>query len=156
MVLATGFLSGLAPKAPGTFGSAACLLTWTLLQLACGPMNGQFAWLFFGCTTVVGWYATSCYLRQKRSAGFEGEDPQEVVIDEWAGLSLALLAAAPDSTLDLLLAFVLFRIFDIIKPPPVSNAERLPGAAGIMTDDLVAGSYAFLILKLLRIYVLPA
>ena len=137
-------------------GSAACLLAWWLLQEAIPAAGTELAWAFFACSTAFGWIATSRYLQEKRSAGYEGEDPQEVVIDEWAGLSLTLLAASPSSALDLLLAFVLFRFFDIIKPPPVSNAERLPGATGIMLDDLVAGGYALLILQLLRLYVLPA
>lgn len=68
------------------------------------------------------------------------EDPQWIVIDEWCGLSVTLLAYNPqDPAWVPYAAFIAFRLFDITKIPPVSQAERLPGAFGIMLDDVVAG-----------------
>ncbi len=69
-----------------------------------------------------------------------------MVIDEWAGLQVSFLALSTFDFLQILSAFVLFRIFDITKPPLVSHAEKLPGAYGVMADDLVAGLYAGIVL----------
>ncbi len=70
-----------------------------------------------------------------------------IVIDEFAGQFLALLALPPTWPV-LLAGFVLFRLFDIMKPPPARRLEALPGATGIMADDLLAGLYANLLLQL--------
>ncbi len=140
---ATLFGLGLrAPFAPGTFGSLAALPAGWLLHWA-----GGFPLFAFGLivATVLGYMSTDRYL-----AAHGEKDPGEVIADEFAG---QLLAMAPLS-LGLWLAnaaphvfpwpgwvaaFLLFRAFDILKPPPVSTAERLPGALGVMADDLVAG-----------------
>lgn len=81
------------------------------------------------------------------------KDPSVVVIDEWLGQGVALLAA-PHSWTGAGLAFVFFRVFDILKPPPVSLLERVPGGAGIMLDDVGAGLLAALCLHFL-IHFLP-
>lgn len=75
------------------------------------------------------------------------KDPSVVVVDEWLGQGVALLAA-PHSWLGAGLAFVFFRVFDILKPPPVGALERLPGGFGIMLDDLAAGLLAAACLRL--------
>jgi phosphatidylglycerophosphatase A len=72
------------------------------------------------------------------------KDPQWIVIDEWAGLYVALIGADFRVLWHVLLAFILFRIFDISKVGPIRTAERLPGAVGIMADDVVAGVFALL------------
>jgi phosphatidylglycerophosphatase A len=71
-------------------------------------------------------------------------DPQWVVIDEWAGLFVALIGTDVTVLWQVLLAVILFRIFDISKVGPIRSAERLPGAVGIMADDVVAGGFALL------------
>jgi len=76
------------------------------------------------------------------------KDPSHVVIDEVAG-QLVTLIACPIVWQALLAGFILFRVFDILKPPPVRSLERLPGGTGIVVDDLGAGVYALLILQLL-------
>lgn len=76
------------------------------------------------------------------------KDPQSVVIDEVAGQLLTLIAV-PVTWKSLLAGFILFRGFDIVKPPPVRNLERLPQGTGIMLDDVGAGVYAFLVIQLL-------
>ena len=91
----------------------------------------------------------------------EDSDPSWIVIDEAAGLGVALLpfAFAP-SPAAAVFAFVLFRAFDAAKPPPVSHAERAPGAMGVLLDDLVAGALAalgvWLLTALLAAFALPA
>ena len=76
------------------------------------------------------------------------KDPQHVVIDEVAGQLLTLLAC-PIVWQALLAGFILFRAFDIVKPPPVRSLERLPEGTGIVVDDLGAGIYGFLVLQAL-------
>jgi phosphatidylglycerophosphatase A len=82
------------------------------------------------------------------------KDPSVVVIDEWLGQGVALLAV-PHSWWGAGLAFVFFRVFDILKPPPVSFLERAPGGVGVMLDDLGAGLLAALLLHYLFLF-LPA
>lgn len=71
----------------------------------------------------------------------EREDPQSFVVDEWAGFFVAL-AMLPVGWKSLVFAFFLFRVFDMTKPPPIRQLERLPGAFGIMIDDIAAGIFA--------------
>ena len=76
------------------------------------------------------------------------KDPQHVVIDEVAG-QLVTLIAAPIGWKALLAGFILFRVFDVIKPPPVRSLEKLPEGTGIVVDDLGAGVYALIVLQVL-------
>jgi phosphatidylglycerophosphatase A len=77
-----------------------------------------------------------------------GKDPQIVVIDEVAGQIVALIAV-PLSWQTFLAGFILFRAFDIVKPPPVRQLERLPEGTGIVFDDLAAGVYALIVMHLM-------
>ena len=76
------------------------------------------------------------------------KDPQFVVIDETAG-QLITLIAAPLSWKSFLAGFILFRVFDILKPPPVRQLEKLPEGAGIVVDDVAAGVYGWIVLRIL-------
>jgi phosphatidylglycerophosphatase A len=138
--IALGFGSGLAPKAPGTFGTlAALVLFWFMhLVLAMPP----FAIAFMGIPLfVLGLWAAEV---TAKSLGVE--DHGSIVIDEIAAfIPLAALASA--SIVLQLIAFGLFRLFDIWKPPPIRYFEgRLKGGMGVMFDDLVAAGYAYLVL----------
>jgi phosphatidylglycerophosphatase A len=117
-------IGGLRP-APGTWGSAA------VLPLAFFP--GSVAMLACLLFTLAGFWALN------RLPEVE-DDPSWVVVDEAAGMSLALAFAA--SLWGVVLAFALFRLFDVWKPGPVGWADRQPGAFGVMADDLVAGALA--------------
>lgn len=139
-LLATGLGSGLLPKAPGTWGSVlAVLLAEGLLEVAGVAGVAVLA----AVSTVLGVPASG------RVATLRGrEDPSEVVIDEVAGqaLALALLhAVLPPAAPEplrwglVLLAFGLFRLFDIAKPGPIDRLQSLPGGWGVMADDLLAG-----------------
>lgn len=122
--------SGLAPVAPGTMGSLAALAPGlALLWLSHAALGA-------GVVVVV-----ALGLWAVRAAG-AGGDPGWVVIDEVAGQWIALLALAHPSVAGALAAFAAFRLFDIAKPGPVGWAERLPGAAGVMADDVLAGALA--------------
>ena len=133
LLIATGFGCGRAPIAPGTVGSLAAL-----------PLLAVLWWA--GGSSAVAAGTVVAILLGFWSAGvaeshFGRLDPGPVVVDEIAGQMVSLLFLAPSPTA-LVTGFLLFRIFDIWKPPPVRQTERLPGASGIMTDDLVAGIYA--------------
>lgn len=125
---------GFLRPGPGTWGSA------LVLPLALLP--GWVALAACAAFTVAGFWALA-RLPEAR------EDPSWVVVDEAAGMSLALVFA--DGLLGVVLAFALFRAFDIGKPGPVGWADRRHGAFGVMADDLVAGAMAAVILLLLHL-----
>lgn len=128
--------------APGTFGTLPALgAAWL----------GPLPLLVLGFVLAVFGYAA---IRAMLRAGTE-EDPGWIVVDETVGMLIALAALGGSPTiLGLLLAFVLFRAFDILKPWPISWAESWPGAGGVMLDDVVAGMLACALLALAR-YMLP-
>ena len=136
-------VAGLAPKAPGTWGSlvAAVLAPIFFLPL---PLVGRVivlcALFFFGALAAT---------RAEELLGCE--DPSEVVVDEWLGMWLALLPFATVSLTMLVMAFVFFRLFDIWKPWPVGASEHwMRQGYGIMLDDFFAGIMAMLCLVGLR------
>jgi phosphatidylglycerophosphatase A len=137
--IAAGFGTGYAPLAAGTVASAAAVVIGAALLLL-SPFVLALAALF---ATAGG------YLAVKRAA-IEG-DPGWVVIDEFAGQWITLLALARPTIPGLLAAFILFRLFDITKLGPVGWADRRHGAFGIMADDVIAGFIAAAILVLVRI-----
>jgi len=140
MFLATGFFSGYLPKAPGTWGSLVALPLW--LGLSFLPLSSYC--LMLAAVFFVGWFVAG-----EAEKILDKPDPGCVVIDEIFGMFITLLAA-PRSWLALILAFLLFRFFDIVKPFPVSWLDRhINGGLGIMLDDAMAGIYAFLVLRLL-------
>jgi phosphatidylglycerophosphatase A len=139
LVLSSCFGLGLIPVAQGTFGSLAGIpLAVSLAHV--GPVAHAYLIFFFVLLAV--WAAG-------RSAGvLEKDDPAEVVIDETAGQLLTLFLL-PQTWLNLSLGFILFRLFDILKPYPIRRSEKLGGGAGIVVDDLLAGVYASLCLRIL-------
>lgn len=143
--IATGAYSGLAPVAPGTFGSIAFLLLWLALAfiLHGTQLFSLFPLMLFLSTTILGTIASRSVIRNQTL-----KDPQFIVIDEWAGLALCLLFGDTGTGIvwQSMLALCLFRIFDITKIFPISRFEQLPGAFGVMADDLVAGALAGLLL----------
>lgn len=131
--LATGLGSGLAPKAPGTFGSLAAL---PLCVLASGfaPVYGLALILLVSLLGI--------YVSHSTSKDLGVHDHGGIVIDEWAGMLITFFAV-PLSGPVLLIGFVLFRVLDILKPWPIRwFDENLHGGLGIMLDDLVAGVLA--------------
>jgi phosphatidylglycerophosphatase A len=138
-VLATWFGCGYFPKGPGTAGSlGALLVAW--------PLRHQPPWLLALLALVLLapaiWAASSTALQVGR------KDPQIVVIDEVIGQWIALAGAAIYSPAAWITAFLLFRTFDIWKPWPVRQLEKLPSGTGIVMDDVMAGIYAALVLYL--------
>jgi phosphatidylglycerophosphatase A len=138
-LIATWFYLGYL-KAPGTFGTLGGLaVAWAFYQWAgFGPAG--FALLAAVFTVPAIWSASVV----SRTSGLK--DPQVVVVDEVVGVWLALSGARPLNWISFLLAFALFRFFDIWKPAPVRWLEKLPGGTGIVADDLAAGFCAALVL----------
>ncbi|MCP3675547.1 MAG: phosphatidylglycerophosphatase A [Gammaproteobacteria bacterium] len=137
-LLAFGFGSGLIPKAPGTAGTIAAILPW--LWLSQQSLTMYLTVLL--ATTLIG-----IYLCDKTSRDLGVHDHSGIVWDEFCGLWLTMIAV-PATWQWLLLGFVLFRFFDIIKPWPINWLDKkIPGGLGIMVDDLLAGLFAWLILQ---------
>jgi phosphatidylglycerophosphatase A len=134
---------GFAPIAPGTFGSAAGVLIYWLTRH--WSMPAQLG--IIAAVTIVGTWAAS-----EAALHFGREDPGQVVIDEVAG-QLVTLAFTGAGVSAMIVAFLIFRVLDIIKPYPANRFERLHGGVGIMADDLMAGAYGCVLVHLLMRYV---
>jgi phosphatidylglycerophosphatase A len=144
-LIATGFGAGLLPKAPGTWGSLAALpAAWILHGL------GGFPALAIATVVVI---ALGIWAIAHETAGRPDKDPGEIVIDEIAGQWIALwplsgglwwMGAEPwvFPWPGWVGAFVMFRLFDILKPPPVGWADRMNTPLGVMLDDILAGIMA--------------
>jgi phosphatidylglycerophosphatase A len=137
IALATAFGAGYAPVAPGTWGSAVGLLVWFVL-----PPSAWTQALALALVVAAGVWAGSVAERH-----FGRTDPGQVVIDEVAGM-LVTLFLNPVGWPGAAGALLLFRAADILKPFPARRLERLPGGLGIMADDVMAGVYANLALRL--------
>lgn len=140
MALATGFYVGMIPKAPGTWGSLAALIPWFFLRnLSLQTYLAVLAVIF-----VVGFFVSG-----SAEKILDNPDAGPIVIDEILGIFVTL-TLAPAHPAAWVLGFILFRIFDIFKPFPVSWFDsNIHGGIGIMMDDVVAGLYALASLQLL-------
>ena len=136
LAVATVFGVGYAPVAPGTFGSAAGLLIWWLLPPSIAVQAAAIAAIF-----VAGAWGGNVAERH-----FGRTDPGQVVIDEVMGMLITLFAN-PVGWIGAFAGFLLFRVFDVIKPYPANRFEQLHGGIGIMADDGMAAIYANLVLR---------
>jgi phosphatidylglycerophosphatase A len=137
-VISTWFGCGYAPAAPGTVGSAAAIaIAWALHSHVTPIEFGALGVLL----AIPGIWAAGVTAREVKL-----KDPGIVVVDEVVGQWITLAGATAFNWQSWLLAFALFRIFDIWKPPPVRQLEKLPGGLGIVADDAMAGVYAALVL----------
>ena len=143
-LVATLFGIGRLRPGPGSWGSAATVVLWAALAGLLAPATRTpVALVLAMLVTLVGIPAAT---QVARASGVK--DPQFVVIDEVAGQLIALIAS-PLGGKTFLAGFILFRAFDIVKPPPVRQLERLPEGTGIVLDDVAAGIYAFVVMQLL-------
>jgi phosphatidylglycerophosphatase A len=144
VIIATFFGLGRLQPGPGTWGSAVTVMLWAGLAHAL-PISLQtpVAIALAVLVTLIGIPAAT-----KIARGSGTKDPQFVVIDEVAGQLVALIAV-PLAWKSFLAGFILFRVFDIVKPPPVRQLEALPEGAGIVLDDIAAGLYALAVMHLL-------
>jgi phosphatidylglycerophosphatase A len=131
--LATGFGSGLVPVAPGLVGSLVGLGYWWLL------IRSAHVWVYW--LAFVAGVALAVWIAGAASELLRDPDPPSVVIDEIVVVPLALAGLHP-VWWHIALGFVLFRFFDVLKPPPVRQAENFSGGVGIVLDDVIAALYA--------------
>jgi phosphatidylglycerophosphatase A len=141
---ATFFGIGRIRRGPGTWASAVTVLLWAALASALSIPARAPAATGLACLAIAVGIPAATLI--SRGSGIK--DPQFVVIDEVAGQLIALIAV-PLSWKLFLAAFILFRAFDILKPPPVRQLETLPEGAGIVLDDVAAGVYALIGVHLL-------
>jgi phosphatidylglycerophosphatase A len=136
LAFATGLGIGYIPAAPGTFGSAVGLILWMILPSSVAAQAAAIIFLF-----VVGSMTGNVAERY-----FGRTDPRQVVVDEVMGMMMTLFLN-PVGPLGALLAFLLFRAADVIKPYPANHLEKLSGGVGVMADDAMAAVYANLALR---------
>jgi len=154
VIFSTGLFSGFFPGAPGTFAAFIALAIWYVLWLFMSPSALFMTTLaLIVATTVAGAWTSGVMER------YWGTDPRAVVIDEYVGCWIPLLAApvGPEWTwLTALLGFGLFRVIDIVKTPFCRKIEVIcPGGWGVMLDDVVAGSYALVIIMIVKLIFFP-
>ena len=140
--LATGGFIGYLPKMPGTFGTLVAIpLAWPFLKLDSGA----------GAGVLLLFLAFSSYVSGEAEILFGGKDPGKIVIDEIMGF-LVTVYLLPFTAFNIILGFLLFRFFDILKPFPISRFDRgLRGGFGVVFDDVLAGIYANISLHIIII-----
>jgi phosphatidylglycerophosphatase A len=140
--LATGCFTGFLPKMPGTWGTFAAIPIVIITHRATTIVQTVTAVIFV---------AFAAWIAGRAEVLFKDRDARPIVIDEMVGFLITLLWL-PLNFLTLCLGFFLFRLFDIVKPPPISTVEkRLHGGWGIVLDDVLAGVFANVTLRLLLI-----
>jgi len=143
--LFTGFYSGYSPVAPGTMGTFVAML----IYLAEYYFFREFNWLVNIAVVLVLLYP-SVRLCDSAEIFFDRKDPSQVVIDEFLGYWISLLFY-PFSFRIAVIAFIVFRVMDIIKPFPAGRLQKLKGGTGIVIDDCIAGIYTNLIILVIII-----
>ncbi|MCU0365273.1 MAG: phosphatidylglycerophosphatase A [Ignavibacteriaceae bacterium] len=138
--IGSGFYTGYSPFISGTVGSLAALIIYLI---------PGFEQLFVIIPSIVIFMVYGIYVGTKFEAEY-GKDPAQCTIDEVVGMWISLVGL-PKTFAIVAIAFILWRILDIIKPPPARNLERLKGGLGIMIDDVISGIYT-LIIMLLVVY----
>jgi phosphatidylglycerophosphatase A len=147
--IGTFFGAGLLRPGPGTYGSVAAILLWYAAAHILHPGSAALAIgtaIAAVIATLIGIPAATIVARESGR-----EDPGHVVIDEVAGQLIALIAIPADWP-HAALSLLLFRLFDIFKPPPIRRLERLPAGTGIMLDDVAAGLFALAVAQLAHLY----
>lgn len=142
-ILATGFGTGFAPKAPGTFGSLLTVVLYYIFFPSAPSVLIHFIFfLIIAAVFFVGVWAS------ERAESFYGHDPSCVVIDEIAGMGMTLMLI-PKTEYLILAGFLLFRFFDITKWFGADRMQRLKGGWGVMMDDLIAGIWSNAVLQII-------
>ena len=139
MFLATGGFVGHIPVAPGTFGSLLGIpLCYALAQI-------HLPWAIVGAVSLI---VVAIWIAQRAEAITRQKDPGKIVIDEIAGMVVTLIGI-PFHLTSMVIGFFLFRALDIIKPFPIRSLERqISGGAGVVLDDVAAGIYANILVRL--------
>ncbi len=140
LVLATGFGVGYSPVAPGTLGTLVAIPIYYFLSEIPSPLYE---------ITLVGFFFLSVWISENAERFFRKKDDQRIVIDEIIGFLITVLWV-PKTIRFIIIGFILFRFFDILKPFPIRRLEkRLKGGYGVVLDDVVAGVYGNIVLHLI-------
>ncbi|HEX2865936.1 MAG TPA: phosphatidylglycerophosphatase A [Ignavibacteriales bacterium] len=139
-LLGSGFYTGYIPFAPGTFGSLAALLIYWFIP--------GFELPYVIIPLIVIFFLIGIKAGDRFEITYGKKDPSEATIDEVVGMWISLLFV-PKVLNYVILSFVIWRIFDIIKPSPARNAEKLKGGLGIMLDDVIAAAYSCILVHLI-------
>lgn len=149
-IIASGFGSGFSPFAPGTMGALLATLIWMIGAFLFSPSELMVATV----VTTVLFTILGIWSSGKVEAVW-GKDPSKVVVDEMVGVWIPLIVCPGAGTTGwywyMLLAFALFRFFDILKPLGIRAMEKLPSGTGIMMDDILSGVYSLIIIKLIHL-----
>jgi phosphatidylglycerophosphatase A len=145
LFIATCGYLGYVPIAPGTFGSAAGLAVFFAVR-STGSMSAELA-------SIIVLFAVGVWSGTLAEHHFGGIDPGPVVLDEVVGM-LITLAFIPVNVTGAIVGFLVFRLFDVLKPWPSARFEHLPGGLGVMADDGMAAIYGNLVMRAL-IFVAP-
>ena len=141
--MATTCYSGFFPIAPGTVGALIAVVVLWFVPALSWPVMSLLALLVF---------LSGIWAADVVEKAWKREDPGQVNWDEVAGMMVSLIAM-PKHWIVFVAAFILFRIFDVIKPWPVNRLERLHGGLGIMADDIMAGIYSNLVLQIILLWI---
>ena len=129
LILATGFGVGYSPVAPGTLGTLVAIPIYYFLSENPSPLYE---------ITLIGFFFLSVWISENAEVFFRKKDDSRIVIDEMMGFLITMLWV-PKTTLFIILGFILFRFFDILKPFPIRHLEkRLKGGFGVVLDDVAA------------------
>jgi phosphatidylglycerophosphatase A len=148
--LATGFGAGFAPGAPGTFGAIEGVVVFLAFIALSSRLSLSPTWSFALLAIInVVLFAVGVWSSNRACEIIGVKDPSQIVIDEVSGQLIGLTPLAGSvSVAGVIAAFVLFRLFDILKPYPIRKLEALPAGFGVMSDDALAGVYAAVIVLL--------
>jgi phosphatidylglycerophosphatase A len=151
LLIASGFYSGYAPFASGTWGSLVAIgLYWPFAAWNRLPSEGGLLWAYF--LVVVAVSVLGVWTADYAEGVYGEKDPGRVVIDEIAGFFIAMILVPWDWRW-IAAAFFVFRAFDVWKPYPIRGLQRLRGGWGIVVDDLLAGAYTCIVLHAARLTV---
>lgn len=139
-IIASVFYIGYLPVAPGTLGSLAALIAYYFICHSAVLMGAVILIII-----ILGFITAG-----KVEKMFGEKDPEEIIIDEFGGMLISLYRIPPTMGY-VVTGFLLFRFFDIVKPRPIRNLEKLNGSLGIMSDDLIAGVYTNIALQVIYI-----
>ncbi len=142
-LIASGLGSGYLPRVPGTWGSLAYIGVWAVWTHLLS-LNESLLILL---VAAVGFISVAKVLAAEPTPEGKKNDPGFVVIDEWLGMALALWSLPLDNWWVVPAAFFLFRVLDVLKPGPIRKIEKIPGAIGVMGDDMLAGVIVNFLLK---------
>ncbi len=147
-ICATGFYSGYCPLASGTAGTGAALVFLAFLFFVFPSLSGFLPMVIFCFFFTIFSIWISDRALDFEFYGKDKKDPGQIVIDEFAGYFVTMIAVSPSVT-NLIIAFIAFRFFDILKPTPAKQLEELEGGKGIVLDDVMAGVMANIVTHIL-------